>query len=296
MKTRSDRSDRSDPFGILDLFRSDPPPQASDRSDRDASPAPAGPTGPTAEIPGRTEIEAQNQRGPTGPTGPTATEGGAAAAPPPAPTLAPGLEALDAFEERAAIREADGGQAREEAEAGALAEVAQAAGMAPEALQRLWAAHPDARTYLAHLTQHGPATVGAVGSALGWGATRAWQAEARLRAAGLVVMGPGGRAVPSLPSRPVRVLNAREVGRDVPGAVYCGRPSPWGNPFRIGKDGTRAEVVAKFREWLMARPELVAKARAELRGRDLICWCAPAACHCDVLAEVANAPEEGGKP
>ena len=122
--------------------------------------------------------------------------GEAKSAPPRAHKLAPGLEALDAFEERAAIREADGGQAREVAEAGALAEVAQAAGMAPEALQRLWAAHPDARAYLAHLTQHGPATVGAVGSALGWGATRAWQAEARLRAAGLVTMGPLGRAVP----------------------------------------------------------------------------------------------------
>lgn len=52
----------------------------------------------------------------------------------------------------------------------------------------------DARAYLAHLTQHGPATVGAAGAALGWGATRAWQAEARLRAAGLVVYGDGKAA------------------------------------------------------------------------------------------------------
>ena len=60
----------------------------------------------------------------------------------------------------------------------------------------------DARAYLRHLLDNGPATVGAVGSALGWGATRAWQAEARLRAAGLVAMGPLGRAHPVKGGRP----------------------------------------------------------------------------------------------
>ena len=105
--------------------------------------------------------------------------------------------ALDSFEERAAIREHDGGQARAEAEAAALAEVATAAGMAPEALQALWAAHPDARAYLAKLKCDGPLTYGAAASLLGWGATRAWQAEARLRAAGLVTMGGHGAAVPT---------------------------------------------------------------------------------------------------
>lgn len=151
----------------------------------------------------------------------------------------------------------------------------------------------DAGAYLDRLHLHGPATYGAMASAMGWGATRAWRAEAKLRALGLVTMGELGRAVPVKQARKVRVLNAKETGRNVPGAVYCGRPGPWGNPFRIGKDGNRAEVVAKFREWLMAQPDLVAKARAELRGRDLVCWCAPLACHCDVLAEVANAEERG---
>ena len=99
-----------------------------------------------------------------------------------------GLAALNTCKESAAICEA--------AKAAALAEVANAAGIAPEALQRLWCAHPDTRAYIDHLMQHGPATVGAAGSALGWGATRAWQAEARLRAAGLVVLGPLGRAQP----------------------------------------------------------------------------------------------------
>jgi hypothetical protein len=55
----------------------------------------------------------------------------------------------------------------------------------------------DAAAYLDFLRLHGPATYGAAASSLGWGATRAWQAEAALRAAGLVtVTGPLGRAVP----------------------------------------------------------------------------------------------------
>ena len=45
---------------------------------------------------------------------------------------------------------------------------------------------PDAGAYLDRLHLHGPATYGAVASAMGWGATRAWRAEAKLRAAGLV--------------------------------------------------------------------------------------------------------------
>ena len=60
---------------------------------------------------------------------------------------------------------------------------------------------PDASAYLAHLRLHGPATYGAMARELGWGATRAWQAEARLRAAGLVTMGPLGKARPSRATR-----------------------------------------------------------------------------------------------
>lgn len=54
---------------------------------------------------------------------------------------------------------------------------------------------PDAGAYLDRLRLHGPATYGTMAAALGWGATRAWRAEAKLRAAGLVVYREG-RAVP----------------------------------------------------------------------------------------------------
>ncbi|UFW92016.1 DUF4326 domain-containing protein (plasmid) [Bradyrhizobium barranii] len=85
-----------------------------------------------------------------------------------------------------------------------------------------------------------------------------------------------------------KVLNARKAGkRTSPTQVYIGRPSKWGNPFVIGRDGTRAEVIAKYRAWNAAQPALM-NALEELRGRDLICWCAPLACHGDVLVELAN--------
>ena len=70
--------------------------------------------------------------------------------------------------------------------------------------------------------------------------------------------------------------------------VYIGRPSKWGNPFEIGRDGTREEVIEKYKAWIVEQPELLA-ALPELRGKVLGCWCAPKACHGHVLAELADA-------
>lgn len=85
----------------------------------------------------------------------------------------------------------------------------------------------------------------------------------------------------------MRVLNKRRDGAPV-GSVYIGRPGKWGNPFEIGKDGSRSDVIARHRAWICDQPELLAS-MSELRGRDLVCWCAPAACHGDTLKELANA-------
>lgn len=89
------------------------------------------------------------------------------------------------------------------------------------------------------------------------------------------------------------VLNLRTLpGGAVPaGAVLVDRRTPYGNPCLIGRDGTRAEVVAMYEQWLRSRPDLVEKARTELGGRDLVCWCAPKPCHADVLLRVANGSE-----
>ncbi len=75
--------------------------------------------------------------------------------------------------------------------------------------------------------------------------------------------------------------------------VYVGRPSPFGNPFVIGRDGDRGAEIQKYRAWLMAQPALVERVRHELAGKVLGCWCAPLPCHGDVLADVANG---GGAP
>lgn len=69
--------------------------------------------------------------------------------------------------------------------------------------------------------------------------------------------------------------------------VYIGRGSKWGNPFVIGTDGTREEVIAKYRAYLATRPGLIA-ALPELSGKVLGCWCSPKACHGDILVELSN--------
>jgi hypothetical protein len=69
--------------------------------------------------------------------------------------------------------------------------------------------------------------------------------------------------------------------------IYIGRPSIWGNPFEIGKDGTRDEVIAKYRAWIVEQPQLMAQI-ADLYGKTLGCWCSPKACHGDVLVELAT--------
>lgn len=77
-----------------------------------------------------------------------------------------------------------------------------------------------------------------------------------------------------------------------PGDVRIARRTDLGNEFVLGRDGSRAEVIAKFEAAERARlagPEGAARrARiARLHGRRLFCWCAPLPCHGDVLAKLA---------
>jgi hypothetical protein len=77
------------------------------------------------------------------------------------------------------------------------------------------------------------------------------------------------------------------------GAIWCGRPGLFGNPFTAAEYG-QGEAVRLHREWIK-RPEqkyIRDKAREVLRGRDLLCVCKPRPCHCDVLLEIANGPDE----
>ena len=76
--------------------------------------------------------------------------------------------------------------------------------------------------------------------------------------------------------------------KKAPYDVYIGRPGEWGNPFVIGKDGTREEVVKKFEHSLSN--EMKKRIREELKGQVLGCFCDPLLCHGHVLARIANEP------
>jgi hypothetical protein len=98
----------------------------------------------------------------------------------------------------------------------------------------------------------------------------------------------------------IHVMQAPKGFQDNPDFVYIGRrnakyglqASPFANPFHIGRDGTREEVIEKYHAYIEDRlarePELGAKLDA-LRGKTLVCWCAPKACHADVLVQLMNA-------
>lgn len=74
--------------------------------------------------------------------------------------------------------------------------------------------------------------------------------------------------------------------------VYIGRPSIYGNPFRLGTDGDRATVLEKFRTWFFAPEQtgLRAIVRQTLTGKVIACWCHPKPCHGHVYAEYCDAP------
>ena len=114
---------------------------------------------------------------------------------------------------------------------------------------------------------------------------------------------------------PDRIQRSRDKGWRMPaGAVYVGRPSRWGNPWKAemvdgvgwcctdtrtgliiqARDAADAHdlAVAHYRAWIAeSDPDGTRDAaRAELRGKPLCCWCPPhLACHADVLLELANA-------
>jgi len=97
-----------------------------------------------------------------------------------------------------------------------------------------------------------------------------------------------------MPKR-VQMTRQRPWRKDHPNAVIVARGpgGRYGNPYQgTGKNPNRAYLVQLYRDYL-ARPEkaeLVAAIKAELRGKDLACWCPlDEPCHADVLLKIANA-------
>lgn len=114
---------------------------------------------------------------------------------------------------------------------------------------------------------------------------------------------------------PRRIRRCRAAGWTAPldeqgrKPIYVGRPSGWGNPFRIGEPfrfvnkygevlmgvvGSHEGAVELFRHYLDVRTDMYEQIRSELGGRNLSCWCPepepgqPDHCHAAVLLEIAN--------
>ena len=86
------------------------------------------------------------------------------------------------------------------------------------------------------------------------------------------------------------VVNKYKVCMDDSDIVYIGRGSIWGNPFKIGGVGgrTREDVIRMYRDWLWGRLQssvFTKEMLLELDGKRLACYCAPQACHGDVLVK-----------
>lgn len=94
----------------------------------------------------------------------------------------------------------------------------------------------------------------------------------------------------------IKIANKRAGSH--PSGVYVGRGSPLGNPFVIGKDGDRDEVISKFKLHLLNR--LHAKdaavcgemnriwSLAKAGDVTLVCYCAPLRCHSEVIKAVVE--------
>ena len=83
----------------------------------------------------------------------------------------------------------------------------------------------------------------------------------------------------------MRILN-RKTDAIPPDAIYVGRGTKFGNPFRIGPHATRAQVIERYHRWLWVKIKTGRITHADLRaldGHDLVCSCAPAPCHAEII-------------
>ncbi len=85
----------------------------------------------------------------------------------------------------------------------------------------------------------------------------------------------------------MKVVHCKKENYD----VYIGRPGKWGNPFSIGKDGTREQVLYLYEEWIRNNLILLNDLH-ELKGKILGCWCFPNLCHGDILIKLIKELED----
>ncbi len=91
----------------------------------------------------------------------------------------------------------------------------------------------------------------------------------------------------------MKIYNIRkhfDLGHNV---IRVDRGTPWGNPFVMGRDGTRDEVCDKFEAFATKRHAEDPTWLKPLRGKSLACWCAPKRCHAETLMSLANEIGDG---
>jgi len=119
--------------------------------------------------------------------------------------------------------------------------------------------------------------------------------------------------------KPKRIQRKRTKGwRMPPNTVYVGRPTRWGNPFRLGDFAIKGDADLSYRgpfkmayvvttakyadsrftelktgeqviDWFRWYMTIRTRDFTELRGKDLACWCPMGQpCHADILLELAN--------
>jgi hypothetical protein len=102
-----------------------------------------------------------------------------------------------------------------------------------------------------------------------------------------------------IPIRKVDLKITKVSNKDLGGSydVYIGRGTLWGNPYQMGKEGTRDEVIAKFaydfERRFLKLPEKFDENIEKLRGKTLGCHCKPAPCHGDIIANYLNSQDDG---
>ncbi len=100
--------------------------------------------------------------------------------------------------------------------------------------------------------------------------------------------------------KPTRVQRTRQKGKgylfpegkqnDLP-IKAVSRPSKWGNPYKVGKDGIKdvSEAVALFEKDINDIVLWKQSIKSELKGKNLACWCKLGTpCHADILLKIAN--------
>jgi hypothetical protein len=89
---------------------------------------------------------------------------------------------------------------------------------------------------------------------------------------------------------PVVLNKMQSDWHELEGAALVDRTTIFGNPFIEGQDGNRQQVLDKYEQWIWAPEQKFLRKRMmrELRGKNLVCHCAPLDCHADIILKIAN--------